>query len=384
MNLVQTFLLLGAINGFVIGITLLSIKNGNRTATQIYGVIVLLLGMMIFEEFLQFNLLQFKYPHLMSLGDGLLLIIAPLVYLYTLFILEKKRQLVLKDLLHGFPFLLFTLVMMPFYLQSGAYKLANTNYDTTGFISLTKGLIAFSYFILSLYLVIRISKQKNKEDFPINNLRNIIWHKRLLISIILIAISALFLDSLWNSGIEMELDPDTISALFTSLLVYINSIILIRNPFLLWNVPDFSKKENEYIDIKIKNTKKYKNSPLTDDDLKSNIDTLMEVMDKEKPYLNPNLTPRDLELLTKIKVYYLSQTLSEVLNKNFSEFVNAYRVKEAKRLLLDPAKNKENVLSIGFESGFNSKSSFNRVFKQHTGKTPSQFRASPNGSGVKK
>lgn len=375
MNLVQAFLILGAINGLVIGITLLTLKNGNLIATRIYGVNVLLLGIMIFEEFAQSMLVQFRYPHLMSLGDGLLLIVAPLVYLYTLFILEKKKKLVLNDLIHGLPFLLFTLVLMPFYLQTADYKLEHTNYDPTGLISACKGLIAFSYFFASLYHIIKITKKKNKEEFPVNNLKNILWHKRLLVTVLIVSLLALFLDSLWRNGIKMQLDPDTIIALLTSILVYINSIILIRNPFLLWKAPDFPEKGIELVNKKLSIRKKYKTSPLTDEDLKRNINILLEVMDQKKPYLNPNFTPRDLELITKIKVYYLSQTLSVVLNKNFSEFVNAYRVKEAKRLLLDPHKQKETILTIAFESGFNSKSSFNRIFKLHTGKTPSQFRA---------
>jgi AraC-like DNA-binding protein len=81
---------------------------------------------------------------------------------------------------------------------------------------------------------------------------------------------------------------------------------------------------------------------------------------------------RDLSDRLGVSENYLSQTLNEKLGRNFFDFVNAWRVDEAKRLLRE---NDGPVLAIALEVGFNSRSTFNAAFKKHGGGTPSQFRA---------
>ena len=62
------------------------------------------------------------------------------------------------------------------------------------------------------------------------------------------------------------------------------------------------------------------------------------------------------------------------MNKNFYDLINGYGIEEAKRLLLNPRNRNYTILSIGFEAGFNSKTTFNPVFKKFTGLTPTEFR----------
>jgi AraC-like DNA-binding protein len=62
------------------------------------------------------------------------------------------------------------------------------------------------------------------------------------------------------------------------------------------------------------------------------------------------------------------------LQQNFFDFINRYRIEEAQRLLTDPPDKKITVLEVLYECGFNSKSSFNTLFKKHTGLTPSEFK----------
>jgi AraC-like DNA-binding protein len=77
-----------------------------------------------------------------------------------------------------------------------------------------------------------------------------------------------------------------------------------------------------------------------------------------------------------VSTHHLSQIINERLNKNFFEFINHFRVKEAKRLLKDPGSQHLTLAAIGFEAGFNSVSSFNSIFKKATSFTPSQYRLS--------
>ncbi|NNK88327.1 MAG: AraC family transcriptional regulator [Flavobacteriaceae bacterium] len=75
----------------------------------------------------------------------------------------------------------------------------------------------------------------------------------------------------------------------------------------------------------------------------------------------------------KVSPHTLSQLLNNHLHKSFSEYINEFRLNEAKKRLLDPAYEEYTILAIAFESGFKSKSSFQRLFKKYTGYTPSSF-----------
>lgn len=107
------------------------------------------------------------------------------------------------------------------------------------------------------------------------------------------------------------------------------------------------------------------------------IDRVVSFMATEKPYLDPNI---NMEVLAK-RLSLPERTFSRILNqhfgKNFFEFINEHRVDEAKRLLADPEKQELNMLDILAEAGFSSKSTFNAIFKQYTGQTPSQYRRAP-------
>lgn len=97
-------------------------------------------------------------------------------------------------------------------------------------------------------------------------------------------------------------------------------------------------------------------------------------MIKHEPYLNASLTIYQLSEQLDIPVRELSQFINHKLNKHFFDFVNEYRVKKAMEILANPLYDKMTVLEVLYEVGFNSKSSFNTVFKKYTGKTPTQYR----------
>lgn len=77
---------------------------------------------------------------------------------------------------------------------------------------------------------------------------------------------------------------------------------------------------------------------------------------------------------TNILSHHITQVLNENLNKNFNTFINEYRVEYAKKLIKSSKYESWSFLSISFESGFNSKATFNTFFKKYTGMTPSEFK----------
>ncbi len=95
----------------------------------------------------------------------------------------------------------------------------------------------------------------------------------------------------------------------------------------------------------------------------------------EKPYLNPDLTLPEMAKLLKMGTNELSQVINSGFKMNFNDFVNTYRVDEVKNSMLDLKNEHLSLLAIAYDSGFNSKATFNRVFKKLTGVSPSQYLA---------
>lgn len=104
------------------------------------------------------------------------------------------------------------------------------------------------------------------------------------------------------------------------------------------------------------------------------IQRICRYMQEQEPYLEASLTIHDLSEQVDIPVRELSLLINHRLSKHFFDFVNEYRIKKAMALLEEPAQRKTTVLEILYEVGFNSKSSFNTVFKKFTGQTPTEYR----------
>ncbi|MES2389424.1 MAG: AraC family transcriptional regulator [Bacteroidota bacterium] len=109
-------------------------------------------------------------------------------------------------------------------------------------------------------------------------------------------------------------------------------------------------------------------------ELKQQLDALMQ---KAKPYLNPKLTLEDLAESMHINLHTLSWLINDGYGKNFFDFVNEYRIEEFIRLSRNEKFKNYTFLAVAFEAGFNSKTTFNRVFKKHTGKTPREYLGLP-------
>jgi ligand-binding sensor domain-containing protein/AraC-like DNA-binding protein len=120
--------------------------------------------------------------------------------------------------------------------------------------------------------------------------------------------------------------------------------------------------------------KKYKNSTLDPQKAEECLKKLLQLLDVQKLYKDETLSLNTLSGKLSIAPRYLSQITNELLNKNFRDLINNYRIEEAKEMFLHPGKNDFSILEVAFEVGFNSKEVFNRCFKKYTGMTPSEFK----------
>jgi AraC-like DNA-binding protein len=91
-------------------------------------------------------------------------------------------------------------------------------------------------------------------------------------------------------------------------------------------------------------------------------------------YRNQDISLDNFAELLHTNRAYLSKAINQTMHKNFSVVINQYRIQEACKMLVNPKYNYLSIEGIASTVGFNSKTSFNRVFKTETGITPSDFR----------
>ncbi|HIG68277.1 MAG TPA: AraC family transcriptional regulator [Porticoccaceae bacterium] len=121
-------------------------------------------------------------------------------------------------------------------------------------------------------------------------------------------------------------------------------------------------------------TPKYAKSGLNKQQIKSYKHQLVELMDKQKIYLDPDITLPKLAVMVDCSVNHLSQAVNSGFDMSFFDFVNSYRIQEAKSILLSRHVMAQSILDVSLAVGFNSNSAFYAAFKKTTGQTPAQFR----------
>jgi YesN/AraC family two-component response regulator len=130
--------------------------------------------------------------------------------------------------------------------------------------------------------------------------------------------------------------------------------------------------ENRTIALPTENSNVY--ARLNDAEIKGYVEAINQTMQKEKLYLHETLSLRTLAKRLQMDPNLVSYVLNNVLDKSFYDYVNEFRIEEVKRKIDDPAYSHLKMVEVGYECGFNSKATFNRVFKKLTGKSPSEYK----------
>jgi len=120
-------------------------------------------------------------------------------------------------------------------------------------------------------------------------------------------------------------------------------------------------------------SKKYKHSSLNDDSKNDLMRKLEAYLTNEKPYLNNDLKLDDIAKHLNTNRQYLSQVINENSKQNFYTLINDYRIEESKQLFFEKKHKQLSIMGVANSVGFNSKSTFNTLFKKSTGLTPSEF-----------
>lgn len=369
MDVISIVILLGIIQGFFIGLLLLMMKSPNRRANRFLGILYFAFSVSISHFFFLRTGLYQAYPHLIRVPFPSLFLFGPLFYFYVRILTDRSTRLRPVHLLHLLPFGLTVLMTLPFYLsgrEAKLYYLSNIFETEAVHLGMIMGgmqlLHVFAY-VLAVRTILRRYDERirsTKSSIERINLRWLWLCTAFFIGVfglilVLIVLQAIGIPTIHVYGIAIPI--------IVSFIIYLMGYLGLRQPEI------FSASEETG------SGRKYARSTLTPEKAVQQLERLRSFMKQEKPYLESELTLTRLADRLDIPPHHLSQILNESLRQNFFDFVNSYRVEEAKRLLQDPKKSAYTVLAVAEEAGFNSKTAFNTAFKRLTGETPTEYRA---------
>ena len=304
----------------------------------------------------------------MRIGLPVLFLFGPLFYYYVKVLTDRTLKLGMRDLIHAVPFLIFVAMMLPFYFSSTEAKLVEIerikafSAEPLFLIIATVQVLHLFAYMIPVRGILRQYDQKihhTKSSLERINLRWL-WTGTTLYLVVFGFIQ--LLTTLQAFGIStVELYHTSIPLIVTA-IIYGLGYMGLRQPEI------FSPAEE------MAAGKKYEKSTLTPELTREYSRKVKEYVEGEKPFLDSELTLPGLADRVGIPAYQLSQVINESLGANFFDFINGYRVQEAKRLLQNPSNSAYTILAIAEEAGFNSKSAFNAAFRRFAGQTPSEYR----------
>ena len=386
----STLTLLGAAQGIFLALALLNTNSGDIEAHRILASLTFLFSMDLGEEVLyQIGFFE-SAPDLLHLLAPIDLLYGPLIYLYVSRLVGPLNpHTITRHYRHFLPALVGMVLLLPFFLMDGPSKLALTETLRKGAAMDNNTLhallieVGFSLFMLGtlvqlgLYLVFSIKRliqhfNDIKNEFSDIDKINLAWLKHLLLG--LSGIYLLYLgDQFFPDLMGMNILGDLITVLAV-VLIYTMGYLGLRQPAVFTRAVILQQTiEEEAVDQR---EEKYRRSGLNKETSLVFVEELTNYMHEHKPYLDGNLVLPQLAKQFGISANYLSQVVNEQLSINFYDFVNGYRVEEAKRLMRNTGPKNVNILNIALDSGFNSKSAFYKAFKKATSMTPTQYRKS--------
>jgi AraC-like DNA-binding protein len=296
--------------------------------------------------------------------------------LYISALIDHKAQFRKEKLLHFIPFILFNLFIV----------IASFNPEISERIRLDhvesehRAPLLFNVFLLltvisgPLYFILSILRLKKLDINIFNNFSsyenvNLDWLRKLVYTFGFIWTVLMILSSI-HHVFQM------FSWIFCThgLTLSLSAFIILIGYYGLKQKEIFIQYPNQNAEYATEPKTKYTGTFLKNDDIEQYVSKINHFMATEKPYLNADLSLPDLANRLDIPSHHLSRVINEQFGVNFFDFINQYRIEEVKARIENPEYQNLSLLGIAFDSGFNTKSAFNRVFKKMTGFTPSEYR----------
>ncbi len=288
----------------------------------------------------------------------------PLIYIYWHTYIYGKLPSKRSLSIHLMPVLIFLLVTMSIALMDVAVK---QGLFVSGEIKAVYHLVYPFLMLEMLRSFYGIKGKRFKEVLRYNSEKTSI----LKIFMFMMIFHSLVFFMQYNSKFIDASLPDLhffmkIQIFFMIILQYLITWVIISMPVVI----HFNDKK-----IGLASFKKYENSSLSVDKAKLIACKLNSFMELSKPYKNPLYSVQDLSMDVDTNYIDVAETMNGLFGQSFNDYINNYRIEEVKRLFKDPDYLQESILSIAFESGFNSKAAFYSSFRKFTGETPSECRA---------
>jgi AraC-like DNA-binding protein len=360
-----------ALNGFLTSISLFRSKKGNPAANKYLAILLVVISIICLDYFAVISSLYKSYPHLIYISAILWFLVGPLIFLYVFKQLNPQNKLSPWHLLHFVPAFVALTQIYQFYFLSGSAKLGYfeqtlaSSTDGIGLWDLAYAVQIIVYVIIS-YIFVRRYENQYKDKYAGEHFIHIYWLKYLLG----IFSTYLLLDFVF-ANVAAQLNWDSVFNVYMNISLLLISSIIFAIGFLSLNFTATLFPQIR-IDDDLQKAK-YNTSGLDESKKDEILEKLNEVMKNEKPYLISDLKLKDLSSSSGISPHNISQVLSQKLGTKFYDYINQYRIEEAKKLLRDSSYSNYSILSIAMEVGFGNSASFYRAFKKFTDQTPTQF-----------
>ena len=353
-------------------ITLLWLRRStNLLATALLIAVVFVMLVINADYLLTTSEIYRQYSSLYGMSFSSMLVMGPLVYLYTRSIMDDSFVWQWKHFIHFIPFLIKFIHGLKFITLPTNIKIAVID----AFLAQQAYLTRFAIVIISLqvlhmciylYFTRKIITLKMngylETPFLISFQQRSRWVNTLFLCfVLLLIVFVLWFAVVMYLGHYLSI-ADYTNALLTSLIIYFIAYNTVLNPDLI--NPDFQRKSQA-------------SPPIPAGDKIHLQQKLNSLMEEKRFFLKPDVDLNSLSKELDLPVYLCSKLINDTSGKGFFDFINTYRIQEVKKRLTDPAFNHYSILGIALETGFNSKSSFNLAFKKITGMTPKEYRKSP-------
>jgi AraC-like DNA-binding protein len=354
--------------GVAVFIELLLVSKKNKsTPDQILTLWMFLVLIHLFLFYIMKTGDIYNFPFLLGIEHPLPLLHGVFLYLYVSTLtrqLPEKRTILL---LHFVPASLMYLYLVPFFILPSdqkieVYRNHGAGYELFMMIKIyATALSGVSYVVWSA-LLLRKHRRSIREQFSDLEKVNLQWLRFLTFG----------LGGIWFLIIFFRSDILTMEGVV--IFVFLIGFFGVRQGEIFTTNTEVTK-DNEL-------KQKYAKSGLTEETSGELHQSLLRLMTDEGLYKKSELSINDLAAKLGVHPNYLSQIINQKEKKNFYDFVNTYRIEEFKRLIAMPKNRRFTVLSLAYDCGFSSKSSFNRYFKKATGQTPSEYFARTAGDQV--
>ena len=365
-----------SIAGILIGIYLL-LSGLNLKYVKTYFLKAWLITIILQISFYLLNLNEIT-PNNLTLnyvGFPLCMLHMPLFYLAIIDLTKIRKIKILEVILHALPYTIYVVIL----ITINSFSIENV-LVIDGFLRLPHGLpffvyafigipLALSGFIYSIVCLQAMVKYKRRLKATLSNTDKYQLH---WISYLSWTIVILFILIYLVVSIRVDFMASNASLTFRLVNIFLFFFLLAFGVKYQQQLIFFIKNNVKPIVVPFKS--KYSHSGLTSESMGEISNKLEDLMSIKSVYLDEYLTLQQVSELLNESPQNISQTLNEHLNTNFYNYVNAYRLTLAEKKLIDTQFSNLSIIGIAMDCGFKSKSTFYKLFKQKTGKTPAEFR----------